>query len=83
MASDENADNNKRKCQCKREVQRGSGKFESYKNKKQDAEAQRQPNADNLTASSLVSYPNVIINNRNGNSFSAETRKIATVSFQS
>ena len=71
-ASDENKDNSKRNCQCKTVIQIEGGKFESYENKRQDAEAQRQHNADNTAESIIVTYPIVISNNSNENSFSSQ-----------
>ena len=72
VASDENTDNCKRNCQHKRAIQTEGGKFQSYENKRQDAEAQCKHNADNAAKSSIVSNPTVIGKNSNENSFSSE-----------
>ena len=73
LTSDKNTDNSKGNCLCKKVIQTEGRKFESYKNKRQDAEAQSQHNADNITKSSIVTNPTVIGNNSNENSFSEKT----------
>ena len=73
VTPDENAGNSKRNRQHERTIQTEGGKFESYENKRQDAEAKSQHNADNTLQSSIVTNPMVISNTCNENSFSAET----------
>ena len=73
MASDDSTDNSKRNCQCKWVIQTEGGKFESYENKRQDAEVKSQHNTDNTAKSSIVTNPMFMGNNSNENSFSSET----------
>ena len=63
VAPDEDKDSSERNCQHERTIQTEGGKFESCENKRQDAEAQSQHNAENTAASSIVSNPMVRGNN--------------------
>ena len=71
-ASDDNANNWKRNCQCVSAVQTEGGKFECHENKRQDTEEQSEHNTDNTAELSIVTNPQVIGNNSNGNSFFSE-----------
>ena len=73
VALDENTDSSKRHSQHQRTIQTEGGKFESYENKRQDAEEQSQHNRKNTAKSSTVANPMVMGNIGNENSFSADT----------
>ena len=74
LASDNSMDNRKRNCQYERAVQMEDRIPESCTNKRQDAEAQNQHNANNTAEPSVISNPMVMGNNYNENSFPSELK---------